>query len=65
MSEGIREEEKHADSDLNGAPAEGEQVPRKDAQCAELQVRNSAVGVKQMNRSLRVSCVVKEFHDWS
>ena len=59
MSEGIREEGKHADSDLNGAPAEGEQVPRKDAQCAELQVRNSAAGIMQVDRSLRVSCVVK------
>lgn len=36
MSEGIREEGKHADSDLDGAPTEGEQVPRKDAQGAEL-----------------------------
>ena len=49
MREGINEEGRHADSDLNGAPAEGEQVPRKDAQCAELQVRNSAVKVKQVS----------------
>ena len=49
MSEGIREEGKHADGDLDRAPAEGKQVPRKDAQCAELQVRTSAVKVKQVS----------------
>jgi len=65
VSKGITEEGKHAYSDFDGAPTEGEQIPCKDAQCAELQVRNSAVEVKQVNRSLGVSCVVKKFHDWS